>query len=84
MVTDGERLKFCKGGNPGMTVGGTGDVLVGLVGGLLAKRAAPFDAARIAAFTNKHEGDLAFEDLSYGMTAQDVADRVPRVLKKFL
>jgi len=84
VVTDGERLKFCKGGNPGMTVGGTGDVLAGLVGGLLAKRAAPFDAARIAAFTNKHAGDLAFEDLSYGMTAQDVADRVPRVLKKFL
>jgi len=39
---------------------------------------------RIAAFTNKHAGDLAFEDLSYGMMAQDVADRVPRVLKKHL
>ena len=60
------------------------DVLAGITGGLLAKHAAPFDAARIAAFTSKYAGDLAFEDLSYGFTAQDVADRVPRVLKKFL
>jgi NAD(P)H-hydrate epimerase len=84
VVTDGTRAKFARGGNPGMTVGGTGDVLAGLVGGLLAKHAAPFDAARIAAFTSKYAGDLAFEDLSYGFTAKDVADRVPRVLKKFL
>ena len=84
VVTDGERTKFTRGGNAGMTVGGTGDVLAGLVGGLLAKHTAPFDAARIAAFTSKYAGDLAFEDLSYGFTAQDVADRVPRVLKKFL
>src|SRR3990170_8640300 len=74
VVTDAERAKVTKGGNPGMTVGGTGDVLAGLVGGLLAKGCAPFDAARIAAFTSKYAGDLAFEDLSYGMIAQDVAD----------
>lgn len=84
VVTDGKYSKFTTGGNPGMTVGGTGDVLAGLVGGLLAKRAAPYDAARIAAFTSKHAGDLAFEDLSFGYVAKDVADRVPRVLKKFL
>jgi len=84
VVTDGDRMKFCEGGNPGMTVGGTGDVLAGLVGGLVSKHAVPYDAARIAAFASKHAGDLAFEDLSYGFTAQDVADRVPRVLKRFL
>lgn len=84
VVTDGERAKYARGGNAGMTVGGTGDVLAGLVGGLLAKHVAPYEAARLAAFTNKYAGDLAFEDLSYGMTAQDVADRVPRVLRKFL
>ncbi len=84
VVTDGDRVKYTRGGNPGMTVGGTGDVLAGLAGGLLAKRVRPYEAARLAAFTNKYAGDLAFEDLSFGMTAEDVADRVPRVLKKFL
>lgn len=84
VVTDGEHAKFTTGGNPGMTVGGTGDVLAGLTGGLLAKHAGPYDAARIAAFTSKYAGDLAFDDLSYGFVAKDVADRVPRVLKKFL
>jgi NAD(P)H-hydrate epimerase len=83
-VTDGAHAKFTVGGNPGMTVGGTGDVLAGLTGGLLSKRAAPYEAARLAAFTSKYAGDLAFEDLSYGFVAKDVADRVPRVLKKFL
>jgi NAD(P)H-hydrate epimerase len=84
VVTDGEHAKFTKGGNPGMTVGGTGDVLAGMAGGLLAKHASPYDAARMAAFASKHAGDLSFEDLSYGFVAKDVADRVPRVLKKFL
>jgi NAD(P)H-hydrate epimerase len=84
VVTDGAHAKFTVGGNPGMTVGGTGDVLAGLTGGLLSKRAAPYEAARLAAFTSKYAGDLAFEDLSYGFVAKDVADRVPRVLKKFL
>jgi NAD(P)H-hydrate repair Nnr-like enzyme with NAD(P)H-hydrate dehydratase domain len=55
-----------------------------MAGGLLAKHASPYDAARMAAFASKHAGDLSFEDLSYGFVAKDVADRVPRVLKKFL
>src|SRR5262249_19645829 len=39
-------------GNPGMASGGTGDVLAGILGGLLAQRLAPFDAAVLAGFTH--------------------------------
>ena len=84
VVSDGSRTKFNYTGNPGMTVGGTGDVLCGIVGGLLAKGASPFDAARIAAFANGYAGDLAFKVKSYGLTAVDVADNVGRVLAEFL
>jgi NAD(P)H-hydrate epimerase len=84
LVSDGARTKFNYTGNPGMTVGGTGDVLCGIVGGLLSKGCAPFDAARIAAFANGHAGDLAFRDKSYGLTALDVADNVGRVLAEFV
>jgi len=67
-----------------MTVGGTGDVLAGIVGGLLAKKVSPFNAARIGAFTNGYAGDLAFRDKSYGMVATDVVEKIPEVLKEFL
>lgn len=84
IVSDGVRTKLNYTGNPGMTVGGTGDVLCGIVGGLLAKGMTPFDAARLAAFTNGHAGDLAFRTKSYGLTAVDVADNVARVLAEYL
>jgi NAD(P)H-hydrate epimerase len=84
IVTDGTRLKFNYTGNPGMTAGGTGDVLCGLTAGLIAKGMAPYDAARLAAFTNGAAGDLAFEEKSYGLTSLDVANHLGHVLAKFL
>ncbi len=84
IVSDGVRTKFNHTGNAGMTVGGTGDVLCGAVGGLLSKGASPFDAARIAAFSNGYAGDLAFKVKSYGLTATDVADHLGRVLAEFV
>ncbi len=84
IVSDGTRTKFNYTGNPGMTVGGTGDVLCGTVGGLLSKGVAPFDAARMGAFANGHAGDLAFKVKSYGLTAVDVADNLGRVLAEFV
>jgi NAD(P)H-hydrate epimerase len=45
LISDGERVKLNFTGNPGMTVGGTGDVLSGIVGGLMAQGIDPFEAA---------------------------------------
>ncbi len=84
IVSDGTRTKFNRTGNAGMTVGGTGDVLCGVVGGLLAKGVAPYDAARMAAFANGYAGDLVFKVKSYGLTAVDVADHLGRVLAEFV
>jgi NAD(P)H-hydrate epimerase len=84
VVSDGTRLKFNYTGNPGMTAGGTGDVLCGLTAGLIAKGMSLYDAARLAAFANGAAGDLAFKEKSYGLTAVDVADNLGRVLAKFL
>ena len=84
VATDGQTIKFNHTGNDGMTVGGTGDVLAGLCAGLLAKGAAPFEAARVAAFVNGTAGDLAFAEKSYGLVATDVLENVPKVLAKYL
>jgi len=84
IISDGLEVNFNKTGNPGMTVGGTGDVLAGISAGLLAKGVKSCRAARMAAFTSGMAGDLAFDKLSYGMLATDVLDQVPIVLKRCL
>jgi NAD(P)H-hydrate epimerase len=84
VISDGTRIKLNRTGNPGMTVGGTGDVLAGLVGGLLAKRLEPFDAARLSAFINGYAGDLAYQSKGYSLVATDVIAYIHEVLRKFL
>ncbi len=84
VISDGERTKLNLTGNPAMTVGGTGDVLAGIIGALLARGLSPFDAARLGAFISGSAGDIAFSGKSYGLTATDVANSIPDVLRKYL
>lgn len=83
IVTDGITVKLNRLGNPGMTVGGTGDVLAGITGALLAMDLKPFKAARAAAFMNGYAGDLAWEKYNKGLTATDIIDLLPRVFTDF-
>lgn len=84
VVSDGTYVKLNKTGNDAMTVGGTGDVLTGVISGFVAQKASPFAAARMGAFTTGLAGDLAFEERSYGLLATDVIDKVPIVLRRYL
>ena len=73
VVTDGERVVINSTGNPGMATGGTGDVLTGLTGALLAQKMAPFDAVRLAVYLHGLAGDLAAAELSQpGLIASDL------------
>ncbi len=83
IISDGERLKVNRSGNVGMTVGGTGDVLAGICGALLALNG-PFRAACSAAFLNGIAGDMCFEEKSYNFTATDVVERVANAIKRCL
>lgn len=80
IVSNGIRFKLNFTGNPGMTVGGTGDVLSGIVGALLAQQVDPFEAAVAGAFVNGAAGDFAFEEMGYHMVAMDLIDWIPSVL----
>ncbi|MFO7619611.1 MAG: NAD(P)H-hydrate dehydratase [Thermoplasmata archaeon] len=84
IISDGKHHKLNRTGNPGMTVGGTGDVLAGIVAGLMAKGAQPYDAARMGAYISGTAGDLAFDSLMYSMTATDVIACIPAALKRGL
>jgi len=79
IIADEKRFKLNFTGNPGMTVGGTGDVLSGVVGALLAHGVDPFEAAVAGAFVNGAAGDLVLEEKGFHMTATDLIAKIPMV-----
>lgn len=71
-------------GNPGMARGGSGDLLAGMIAGLLAQGLTPFDAARAAVYLHGLAGDSAAGSLSQrGMTPSDMAELLPLLLLEF-
>jgi hydroxyethylthiazole kinase-like uncharacterized protein yjeF len=80
IISDGERVKLNFTGNPGMTVGGTGDVLSGIVGALLAQKAEAFEAAVAGAFVNGAAGDFVARNIGYHLVATDLLEWIPRFL----
>lgn len=79
IISDGKRVKLNYTGNPGMTVGGTGDVLSGIVGALLAQKVGAFEAAVAGAFVNGAAGDLAAEEVNSHMIASDLLNWIPAI-----
>jgi NAD(P)H-hydrate epimerase len=81
LVCDGERLFRNATGNPGMATGGSGDVLAGLVGALLAQGMAPFDAACLGVHTHGRAGDRVAARLGRtGLCAEDLPLAIAEVL----
>jgi NAD(P)H-hydrate epimerase len=80
LVCSKKRVKLNFTGNPGMTVGGTGDVLSGVVGALLAQKVDAFEAAVAGAFVNGAAGDFVADEVGYHMVASDLLDWIPHVL----
>jgi len=81
IISDGYRSKFNFTGNPGMTVGGTGDVLSGIVGAFLAQGVDPFEAAAAGAFVNGAAGDFVKAEKGYHMVSTDLLDWIPKVME---
>jgi NAD(P)H-hydrate epimerase len=68
----GKRLAVCTHGNPGMAVGGMGDVLTGVIGGLLAQGLSREDAARAGVLIHALAGDRAATVAERGLLPSDV------------
>lgn len=81
-ITDGIRGYRNLTGNPGMAVGGSGDVLAGMIGGLLGQKLPPLEAAACAAWLHGAAGDLCAQELGqYAMLPSDMLQALPRLLK---
>ncbi|WP_432618196.1 NAD(P)H-hydrate dehydratase [Butyricicoccus sp.] len=69
-------------GNPGMSKGGSGDVLSGIILSLLGQGLEPLAAAACGAYIHSRAGDLCANDIGeFGMTPTDMLGYIPRVLK---
>ena len=84
IISNGEQTKLNDIHNTAMTVGGTGDVLAGIIGSLLSKNVESFNAARIGVFINGAAGNMAFKKRSYGLIATDIIEEIPTILKQYL
>jgi len=79
VVSGGGRTRINRTGNPGMTVGGTGDVLAGVTGALAAVLD-PFEAAAVGAYVTGRAGDLVADAYGEGLVATDLPDAVPEAM----
>ncbi len=83
MVCDKEKCVKVLGGNEGMTKGGTGDVLAGIVAGLYCKNEA-FLSATVGSYINKKAGDELYQEMGPYFNASDLVVEVPKVMKEVL
>jgi NAD(P)H-hydrate epimerase len=79
-ISDGAETVQISGGNAGMTKGGTGDVLAGLVAALYCKNKA-YLSATAGSFINKKAGESLEKKMGIYFNASDLADEIPRVMK---
>jgi len=84
VISDGKSVALNRTGIPFMTKGGTGDILAGICGALLAMGLEPFGAACSAAYINGLAGDLASREFGPGLLASDLISFIPRALKSIL
>lgn len=82
LITDGAQCYENTTGNPGMAVGGSGDVLSGIIVSLLGQGLAPLQAAACGAWLHGTAGDRCAAELGeYGMLPTDLLKELPRLLK---
>lgn len=82
IITDGETVFLNEKGTSFMAVGGTGDTLAGICGALMAQKIDPLLAGAVGAYLNGRAGEIAGEKYREGLTATDVIEAIPEVLKE--
>ncbi|MDE6111572.1 MAG: NAD(P)H-hydrate dehydratase, partial [Eubacterium sp.] len=84
VVTDGVNVLVNTTGNAGMAMGGTGDMLTGMIASFIAQGMTPFNAAASAVYIHGMCGDITARELSQrGMTVNDMLDLMGALMIEF-
>ena len=83
VISNGTTTYLYEKKTPGMTVGGTGDVLSGLVAGMLSKNRKTVESAASATFINGLAGKAVQKKFGLHMTSMDLLDELPFAMKPF-
>lgn len=82
VITDANTVYINTTGNPGMAVGGSGDILAGMIVGLLGQKLEPLKASAMGAWIHGAAGDICSKEIGmYGMLPSDMINVIPRLLK---
>ncbi len=82
VITDGVQVYINPTGNPGMAVGGSGDVLAGMITSLLGQGLLPVHAAACGVWLHGAAGDICAREIGqYGMLPSDMLNVLPRLMK---
>jgi NAD(P)H-hydrate epimerase len=81
MIFNGKKFRLNKTGSPGMTVGGTGDCLAGLVAALYSQSHSAWDSACLGAFINGRAGELAQNKWGYNFSASKMIEFLSEAMK---
>jgi NAD(P)H-hydrate epimerase len=84
LILSGSRFRINRSGNAGMTVGGTGDALTGIIASLLASDVGVFDAACLGIFINGLAGDESYKVYGNGFSTSQLISYIPVVIKNGL
>ena len=72
-------------GNSALAKAGSGDVLSGIIAGLLAQKCSPFEAAKLGVYLHSRAGEIASEELTeYSVLASDIIKYLPKAIKEIL
>lgn len=82
VISDGREACINRTGTDGMATGGSGDVLTGILTGLLAQGVGAFTAAKLAVWIHGRAGEMAAERLGRrGMLAGNILEEIPKILR---
>jgi NAD(P)H-hydrate epimerase len=84
VVTDGKEVFVNTNGNPALAMGGTGDMLSGMIGAFVAQGMGAFEAARAGVFIHGLCSDVTAEKISKrGMLVSDMIDQLGILMSEF-
>jgi len=85
VICDKHNLFVNQHGNSALAKAGTGDVLAGIIAGILAQKYSPFEAAKLGVYLHSRAGEVASEDLTeYSVMASDIPKYLPKAIKELL